>query len=179
MMLAALALLFIAQIAVPVAMISGQERILEKGKEFRFATRPLDPTDYMRGKYVRLFFNSDPVKMETSEIPEDLYAYLSTGPDGFAKIDSLSATEPDSGDYLKVKLAYRSGKMVHYSLPFERFYMEETKAPAAEDLYLKLPDSVKAFAKVRVLEGESVIENVYVGNKPIGQLATEHLMKGS
>ena len=55
--------------------------------------------------------------------------------------------------------------------------MEESKAPVAEALYLRLPDSVKAYARVKVLKGEAVIEDVIVGGRPIGELAREHIGK--
>ncbi len=177
-LLIGLILLFIAQIAVPVSMISERETILEQGREFRFVTRPIDPTDYMRGKYVRLFMPTEPaIIRDTTQIPEELFAWLSTGRDGFARVDSLTANEPKDGDYLRVRMEYKRGNMVNFAFPFDRFYMEETKAPAAEDLYMKLPDSVTSFVKVRVLNGEAVIENVFVGGRPVGQLAAEHLMK--
>ena len=176
--LAALAVVLIAQIAVPVSMIVGRENVILNGTAFRFATQPIDPTDYLRGKYVQLYMPQEPLPVtDTLNLEDGLYGYLSVTREGLARIDSLTATRPESGEYINVDFSYRRGNLVHYTLPFDRFYMEESKAPVAEALYLRLPDSVKAYARVKVLKGEAVIEDVIVGGRPIGELAREHIGK--
>ncbi len=60
-------------------------------------------------------------------------------------------------------------------LPFDRFYMEEAKAPAAEAAYREhnRKGAQDAYVIVRVLEGAGVIEDLYVGGKPIEDVVSK------
>ena len=101
--LAALAVVLIAQIAVPVSMIIGRENVILNGTAFRFATQPIDPTDYLRGKYVQLYMPQEPLPVtDTLNLEDGLYGYLSVTREGLARIDSLTATRPESGEYINV-----------------------------------------------------------------------------
>ena len=59
--------------------------------------------------------------------------------------------------------------------PFNRFYMEEYKAPAAEAAYrdVQTDSSRVAYALVRIKNGKSAIENVFINDIPIQEIATK------
>ncbi|MCX7934722.1 MAG: hypothetical protein N3A66_05630, partial [Planctomycetota bacterium] len=58
------------------------------------------------------------------ELPE----LVSQGIMGFARFVELLPQPPESGDYLRVEYSGGSGNETHFRLPFERFYMEKSKA---------------------------------------------------
>jgi uncharacterized membrane-anchored protein len=92
-------LMVAAQLFVPAKMISNREDVLKNGKEFKFKTAPIDPTDPFRGSYISLFFDEtqfllkDKNKWETGE---KIYVYLKTDSLGYAKIDNVSKDKPVS-----------------------------------------------------------------------------------
>ena len=67
---------------------------------------------------------------------------------------------------------------VYFTMPFDRYYMEETKAPAAERAYWQSnrrgQTNQNAYAVVRIRNGESVLENLYVAGQPIAEFVRTH-----
>jgi hypothetical protein len=61
-----------------------------------------------------------------------------------------------------------SGKTI--SLPFDKYWVTERDAPAAETAYRNLSrrDKQNAFASVRVFRGDAVLEQLYLDNQPLG-----------
>jgi uncharacterized membrane-anchored protein len=171
--LALFVLMALVQLAAPGSMIFSHERVLAKGEAFKFRTAPVDPYDAFRGRYVALRFENAKAHAAEDEpvgYGRTVYATIEVGPDGFAKFGAATASPPKSGPYLKTKAQYRDANgEVGLALPFDRFYMEETKAPAAEDAYRAANRGAErdAYAVVRVLDGGAAIEELYVGGKPI------------
>lgn len=165
-----------AQIYVPGSIIVRHEKILAEGKPFKFRTRPVDPYDAFRGRYVALGFEDATtvtLKHAHYDQGETVYVTLETKPDGFAKFASVSRTRPAEGDYIKTKMGwtynYDKNDYAYVDAPFNRFYMEEFAAPDAETAYREHSgrENHDAYAVVRVLNGGSVIEDLFVGEKPI------------
>jgi len=175
-------IMVVAQWYVPGQMIFYKEKILTTGKEFRFRTEPYDPYDAFRGKYVHLAFSQTFVRVQDSvdyEQGEKLYGLLSTDTSGFAQITSLTRDEPgDETDYLKVTAGYvytDSVTVISFNYPFDRFYMEESKAEHADAAYQEAQrDTSKiTYALVRIQKGEGIIEDIIIDGKPIRQVAME------
>ena len=170
-----------AQWYVPGQMIMYKEKILTTGKEFRFRTEPLDPYDAFRGKYVHLAFSQTSVRVidSTYEQGEKIFALLSVDSSGFARVDSVTRNEPgEETDYLKVTAGYvyyDSVTTVSFYFPFDRFYMEESKAEHADAAYREAQrdTSQVTYALVRIQKGEGIIEDVIIDGKPIRQVAIE------
>lgn len=170
----------IAQFYVPAQMIFHQENILKTGKAFKFKTKPIDPSNPFRGKYIRLNFDMDKFFTEDTLWNRNEDIYVSIGEDslGFTKPTAVSKEKPNSGDYVKVRADWYSPyeKSVWFSLPFTEFYMEESKAYDAELAYRNLQrrDSTKnVYALVYIKEGESVLANVFVDTIPIAKYVEE------
>ncbi len=182
-----LGVLAAAQFAVLAAMISGKERVLRDGEAFRFKTRPIDPADPFRGRYVSLGFEEDHIPLPPGETPalacrQVLYAGIATGPDGFARFSGWSRERPSSGPYLKTR--YRGDHFVYdqtaktsvrkglrVEMPFDRFYMDEAKAPRAEQAVRDATRVTNCWAEVRILDGKAVIEDVFAEGRSIRALA--------
>lgn len=170
-------LLAAIQWIIPGRMIYQNEDVLKHGVEYKFKTAPIDPTDAMRGKYVALSFDLDRYETSlTEEYKNKSYAYIVLKNDsaGYAAIDRIEKTTPPAGDYIKVEIfqAYERDNMqvVHLNLPFDRYYMEESKAEEAEKIYRESnnrDNESEAFAVVRVKDGKAVLADLYVDAKPI------------
>lgn len=181
-----------AQFLIPASMILKHERILRKGTAYRFKTRPIDPADPFLGRYVRLQFENDYIVAPTNAIEpaynELIYVTLNTDADGYCELTGWSRNKPKNGDWLKLKYWHRTTfrapgeqNKLRFSLPFNRFYMEESKAPRAEKIarrsVINLSDpastnlSTNCWAEVRVWNGAALIEDVLIDGTAIRDLA--------
>jgi uncharacterized membrane-anchored protein len=134
-------LIVVAQLYVPAKMIFDREDILITGKAYKFKTAPIDPSDPFRGKYIVLNFEAN-----TAQVPADtswdyntpVYVMLTVDTSGYAKVDAVSHDKPDSAkDFVLAKSLYFNNidNTITIDYPFNRYYMEESKAQDAEDLY--------------------------------------------
>ena len=165
--------LALIQIATPVSMIARREMTLRNGRQFRFRTAPVDPYDAFRGRYVAL-------RIENGLVPvaegvklvrnQKVYAHIKEDKEGFAKIVSVSIERPEGDAYLQARVSrYARRNKVRLHLPFNRYYMDEKDAPAAETAYRRHSRRGRrdAYIAVRIKSGFAVIEELYVGGKPI------------
>ena len=134
-----------------------------KGTEYRIPVTAYDPYDPMRGRYVRLNLSgAETVRLPKKNASicahgahdTPCFALLEKTPDGTIKIVDLTKNRSDlpaGADVLPVKYRWfsqdyeagganrrkvrplKTGKH-HIQLPFERFYLNERKAPEAERL---------------------------------------------
>ncbi len=165
--------LVFAQLLAPSYIVALREIILRKGAVYKFKTAPVDPYDIFRGRYVALSTNQRSVKVssgEKFERGEMVYLVLGKDKEGFAKVIEAKHNPPKGKDYVKSKATYKSDFYVHFNLPFNRYYMNEHKAPKAERLYRRsqrLGIKNKSYILVRVLNGKTSIEGLYIKDKPI------------
>ena len=155
----------LAQLAVPGKMIADYERLARTGTEYKFKTEPIDPADPFRGKYITLSFFADHVH-DTTDWSSGEVVNVVFKPDsaGFADVDRLMREEPD-GPYLQTTITYvDSGYEVYFDLPFDRFYMEESKAQPAEDAYRQANrDTARTcYGLVHMGRGRAVITDVLI-----------------
>lgn len=158
----------LVQIFVPSQMIREQEDVLKSGNSYRFKTMPIDPTDPFRGKYITLNYEMNSFAIaDTSFVYGDkVRVYIEKDDMGFAKAVGLSKKSLEiNKDYVVTRVTGNYKGVVSFELPFDRFYMEETKAKDAERAYTKVNrDSLKenVYAKVYVKEGRSVLQDVII-----------------
>jgi len=171
----------LVQIYVPARIILDRAIVLNSGKEFKFKTAPIDPSDPFRGKYLDLNFNDNTVEIQNKENwarGETVFVLLTTDNNGFAKIRSVSKVKPlDNQDFLKAKVDHVNydGFKLFIEYPFERFYMEESKAYDAELTYNRtLPDTSQvAYALVNIKNGESVLKDVMINGISIVEIVKQ------
>lgn len=169
-LLTVFALVVIAQLFVPAKMIFDREQILKEGKVMKFRTAPVDPYDPFRGKYITLNFKDDFVMVEDRKewsYNEKVYAILEADSVGFARVSILEKEIPD-GDYVYLEtmidyVDYNEDK-VWLDFPFNRYYMEESKAFEAELSYRDSQrDSLSiTWAEVSILDGQAVLKDVMI-----------------
>ena len=164
------------QLLVPAKMIYDKESVLITGTVYKFKTQPIDPNDPFRGKYVTLDYELTTAESLDSTIQnrDRVLLYLEKDSLGFAKVESVSKTDLKMGtDFIEVEVDYYNinANRVHFNLPFDRYYMEESKAKPAEDIYRKFSrrnDSInQTYALVAVKNGDAVLKDVYINDKSI------------
>ena len=162
-------LVALAQLAVPASLIWKREQTLRHGTVWKFRTAPVDPVDAFRGRYISLQF-----EVETQEIspPSNLesgqkvFVTLRPNAEGIAEIDQVLPDRPAGDDFMEAEL---SGKTV--SLPFDKYWVTERDAPAAEAAYRAQSrrDKRNAFVTVRVFRGDAAMEQLFLDNQPLGE----------
>jgi len=176
--LAAFVLLAIVQLAVIGSRIVKWETVMRTGKEYKFRAAPVDPADPFRGRYVALAYEAASVPRDQApnlRSHQEAFALLGVDRDGFAEIKALASEPPADADFVRVRIGYVSHvrpleqKEISLDLPFERFYVPEEIAPAAEKAYgaASARDKKDAYAVVRVKDGYGVIEDLFIGGEPI------------
>lgn len=169
-------LVALGQLYVPAKMIMDREEILQKGKSFYFKATPVDPTDPFRGKYITLNFEASRVKTTDQHDwvnGEPVYLLLATDAEGFARVQDVASTQPtDTTDFLAAVVDYTTSDALVVELPFDRFYMEESKAPEAERTYNRtMLDTAKVtYALVKVKSGQAVLADVLIDGVPIREV---------
>ena len=169
-------ILVLLQLFVPASMIFQQENVISSGKTFKFKTAPVDPYDPFRGKYVSLRFRNNDVEVahvEDWKRHEKVYVSVSENEKGFAIIKSVSKEIPNDGsDYLTAKIRRLSESRIYVDYPFDRFYMEESKALEAETIYResRRDTSQVAYALVKIKDGNAVLENVMINDVPLKEV---------
>ena len=181
-------LVALIQLAVPGKMIWDKEKILESGKEFKFETAPVDPTDPFRGKYIILDYKESTIRIDSANTwteGDRIYIILKTDPKGFAKVDYVSKEKPTNNpDFVKAKVQFVSGlafKTLNVAYPFDRFYMEESKAYDAEQEYMESQiDSTKTtYAVVSIKDGEAVLKDVMIDGVSIAEIVKRNRDKSN
>lgn len=168
----------LVQLAVPAWMIVGEERVLREGRPLKLHTRPVDPADVFRGRYVALGYTVEQVPRELVrghfDHRDTAYLELRESADGFGELVALHKEKPAGGLVLKATVNFVTSEMVSVELPFNRYYMDEKLAPDAETAVRAggLEPS-EAWVAIRVLGGRGVIEELYLGGKPVRQFLLE------
>ena len=107
------------------------------------------------------------------------YVILKTNVAGFVSIDYISKKKPSPGiDFIKAKVDFVLNdpvKTINIAYPFDRFYMEESKAYNAEQEYRESQlDSTKTtYALVSIKDGDAVLKDVFIDEIPLGDLMKE------
>lgn len=174
-------LMVAVQLVIPASMIYNAEAIIAKGTEYKFITTPIDPTDPFRGKYITLSYRENRFQIYNPEewtVNEIVFVTLTTDENGYAKISSVSKEMPmDQQDYVKAKVSNvtnmeNEDNYLTITYPFDRYYMEESKASDAERLYLEsLRDTnMITYGLVNIKAGEAVLKDVMIDGKSIKEI---------
>ncbi len=167
------------QLYIPARMIWDRENVLAVGTLYKFKTAPVDPNDPFRGKYVVLSFEQSTLAIEDESAwspGETAYVVVITDEEGYAKVERLSRAVPgDDEDYFEARVNFvtRNGSnSIALNFPFDRFYLEESKAPDAETVYRESQsDSTQVtYALVSVSNGGFVLQDVLIDGVPIKEI---------
>jgi uncharacterized membrane-anchored protein len=170
-----LLIVILLQIAFALNMIFNSENTLNNGRLYKFKCAPVDPFDPFRGKFVSLRFEAETFRSfdESLTLHKEYFASVRTNTKGNAEIYNLNEVQPEDGDYFKVKIIRKSGRNVILEFPFNRYYIEESKAKAAELVYRERPELATAF--VYIANGRTVLDKIMLENQTIEEAAIEYL----
>jgi len=171
------------QLYVPFSMIWEREEIIDAGRLYKFRSAPIDPADPLRGRYVVLSYQDNYVEIPGDSIffsGQNVYVIIENDASGFAKIVDIKLKKPSSEtDFVKAEIAsvsYSSDmSSIYVDYPFNRYYMEESKAPLAEELQNEaaLDSSSITHVEVQILEGEAAVQGIYIDGVSIEELLTD------
>jgi uncharacterized membrane-anchored protein len=164
-----------AQLAVPAMIAWGRIQTLAHGRVWKFKTEPIDPEDAVRGRYISLRFAAEsfpaPERPELEQIATGatVYVVLKEGVDGFAQVDHISTTPLAGDNVVTARNGYWSDNSQRVWFPFNKFWVTEKRAPAAEKAYFENSrrGQQNAFVTVRVRYGDAALEQLYIDNQPL------------
>jgi uncharacterized membrane-anchored protein len=172
----------IAQWFVPGKMVYDSERIITDGTLYKFKTAPIDPEDPFRGRYITLNFQENFVRFTDSvewKTGDDIYITFTLNQEGFAVPEKAYHTPPESSTYLRTTVDYVNhydgDYKVWYKLPFDRMYLEESKAPQAEERYreAQIDTTQVAYALVSIGAGRAVLQDVIINDRSVTEVIKE------
>lgn len=165
-------LVALIQLYFPGKMVFDSNKVLWLGTEVKLETAPVDPADPFRGRYVALNFAASQFEEKPGhgwKRNDRVYVLLEKGADGFAKVQSLSASKPASSElFVQARVSYVYNQQITLYYPFTKFFMEESKAPEAERIYR---EEGKGYAVIKVYRGEAVLKDVVVKGESLRELA--------
>lgn len=167
------AVMVVAQWFVPMSMVYETEDTRIHGKRFRFETQPIDPTDPFRGKYITLNYTLSTYETNTTgwEDEMDVYVTVASDTNEIARMVEVSHTPPENTtSYFKAKVDGHNANTLFISFPFERFYLEESKAADAETLYNdnnRDENRKPAYAEVYILSGKTYLTDVKIDGESV------------
>ncbi len=142
----------VLQVLVLAYMAAEREVILRTGRVIHLRTAPVDPTDAMRGEYVRLGYQisqvprslcrdglpttqESPAQSRVVDVKADtkVYASLRVEEDGVAELVSLSDRRPADGLFLRGRTEWNWGGDVRVRYGLEAFFLEQGKAAAVQE----------------------------------------------
>lgn len=172
----------ILQLTVISSIIFKNNATVASGIELKIKVFPIDPYDPFRGKYVDLNVNNYVSKQNGVDILKNskVYVTLRTNPDGFSELDTAYITKPKNKPYVETVAArdsYNPETSVYIDNPFKRFYIEEVYSEEAETAYRQNATEKDVYIKVKILDGKSVIEELYIENEPIKEYIDKHRAK--
>ncbi len=172
----------LAQVSIPLYMIWNKEQTIRKGNSFLFEIAPIDPTHPLKGKYIILNYPVlNVISKSEINLNKPVYAILEKKENQEYNIISLSNVAPSrTSDFVKVEVNnwifernQEDSLQYNINFPFTEFYMEESKAPKAEEIYRSLNQDTTqtAYAVVSIYKGDAVVTDVVINGKSIVELS--------
>lgn len=177
------------QLCIPIYLIAKREYVLRTGTPFLFSTKPIDPYDAFRGRYVILSFDFEDAlqkklrekysSITESNVQKTVFILIKNNLKGYGQISELSETRPSQGNYFQLDVVFQPQYyyFMDYRLNFDRFYMDEFDAPEAEKVYQKESAKKRAYALVYVKNGSTVLADLLIDNIPIREYLKKHAHK--
>ena len=180
LLLIAFILVALAQLFVPYRMISNQAYFANAGNEFRFKVMSNHSGSFrigntgtsIQGRYIRLMFEEDKFKVSDQnavDYTRPLYVLFSKDSMGFAKIQSVTKTEPEfSSDWVKARgWTYpKDSSFLHLNYPFNNYYIEDLIDKNVESkLSEKLNDSLSVISlNVKIKENKFIVSDLMIND---------------
>lgn len=176
-------LMVVLQLAVPLSMIQDYQGTLKDGQLYKFKASPVDPYDPFQGRYLWVNIDENQVQVEDIRPYQSVgkvYVTVENDNQGYARLSGISIEQPVEATYLETKISYiqelgRGEGIVHLQIPFDRYYMPETQAIAAEEELAKVfrENTEEVYVTVKINQGNAVLEGVYVSGRSIEEIIAQ------
>lgn len=180
-------LMLVAQWLVPSKLIYDSEKTISDGVSFMFRTRPVDPYDPFRGKYITLYFEDNKIERDTLESfrnGESVFVLVEADTLGMGIPTTISHSVFPTSNYFEATVSYSDWRKeegyqrVFLEFPFNKFFLEETLAPQAEMTYSETrSDTIPGFAVVKIKDGSAVLQDVMINDSSIVDLVKARMAK--
>ncbi|MDR1145532.1 MAG: GDYXXLXY domain-containing protein [Verrucomicrobiales bacterium] len=174
----------IVSVAAPVSIIWKYEAALRHGVTYKFRTKPVDPYDAFRGRYVTLDFAADSLDTANDGYwrKGPYYVRLANDAEGFAKPVAASLTPLTGSDVIMVDSAWNHNQSLRFTYPFNRYYLPEDLASLAEQLYQRAnrdaadrESTPETYVTVSVYRGVGVLKELYLHGRPVREAISAEL----
>ncbi len=181
--LAIFAVLALAQLYVPYAMINRHETVLSEGDLVKIRCQPVDPVDLFHGRYVWLSLDMGAARMPEGVKPPEISGpaniTLEADAEGFYHWGVVTEGVPE-GPYVRTTVMPNwsaEGEDVYAEVPVDRFYMNEDLAPEAERLYngLMSEEPKSCYVAARVYQGVMLLEDLYLDDVPMREYVRQRM----
>lgn len=177
-------IMVLLQLYFPTRWILENEETLSEGTPYRFRVRPIDPSDPIRGNYVRINYEADRIRiddMEEWDEGDEVFVSFELNDDGFVELKEVSKEPFDETPYFQsgvqsvIKRPSERTAIMYLDHPFDRFYIDKEAAQKAEDLlFERTPDDTEeSYAIVKILDGQASLEDLVVQGTSIRELVGE------
>ena len=172
----AFALLMLLYLGYPLSMIQGVEQISIEGHSYRIRPIPVDPFDAFRGAYLTLSYNTRidyPQANEAFKKDQTVYVEMDRDSLGYHYFASVQANPPSHSAYFKTQINRVDSNRVSIKTPdnITRYFLPEKWAKKAEKAYWdrnrRGTDANDVYIDVKVLDGEIMIDELYMDGWPI------------
>jgi len=184
LIISAFILVALAQLFVPLQMISEQAGFAETGMEFKFKTDNRFNPDFngissdLNGKFIWLKFREDHIKITDKKYWEKIrnaYVIFTTDSDGFAKIKSVVTLKPgDTPNWVRarVNVNWKDSTRLNLYYPFNNFYIQDTKIKKVESIIKNsLCDTLKTnYLKIKIKENQFTAGELILNGVPFKEL---------
>lgn len=167
------------QLSVPASAIWNRHRTFQQGRIWKFRTAPVDPVDAFRGRYIALRFEAEEFTQTEDFSYGTVYVTLKQNMEGFAEVDHVT-DKPESGDnVITARRGYSAAPKRRVYFPFDRYWVTEKDAAAADAAYARntTRDKHNAYVTVRVRSGDAAIEDLYIDGQPLKEYLRTHPQK--
>jgi len=156
-----LIVIFFLQLFIILYLSVSYELVAITGNTYRFKIEGYDPIDPLRGRYLAYMINTQTITDTLGEYTGACYIAILKDSEGYAYLDKVYKERPQGIDYITAIKHWGS----YYETPFQNYYINEAIAPRAEEL---LRNNIgETHVSVKVRNGKSIVEGLYVGNKLI------------
>ena len=173
-------LVALAQLFVPLQMISKQAGFAETGTVFKFRTENRFNPDFngigsdITGKFIWLKFREDHIKIGDKKYWEKIhnaYVIFATDSDGFAKIKSVVTLRPlDTQDWVRARINvnWKDSTRLQLFFPFNNYYIQDIQIRKVESVVKNsLCDTLKTnYLKIKIKENQFTAGDLIIDGVP-------------
>ncbi|WP_070000860.1 GDYXXLXY domain-containing protein [Cellulosilyticum sp. I15G10I2] len=131
------------------------------GNTYQFKIEGYDPIDPLRGRYLAYIIDTDTITNQLGDYTGRCYITIAKDNEGYAYLDRTYKEKPKEVDYI---VAQKYGEE-YYQTYFTKYFINEAVAQKAEELFRE--NNEQGLVVVKVKNGRSIVEGLYIGDKLI------------